>query len=90
MKTDEQVNKIFENCASKCIIYKDGYRDGVIDSTQNYWQNLRDQAALHAMQAMMSRDTGKDYPTHELNEKAIKQANDLILRLRNNPIPITQ
>lgn len=90
MKTDEQVNQIFENCNIKHIIYKDGYRDGVIDSTQNYWQNLRDQAAVHAMQAMMSRDTGKNYPVHELNEKSIRQANDLILRLRNNPIPITQ
>ena len=90
MKKDEQVNKILENYEHKHIIYKDGYRDGVIDSTQNYWQNLRDQAAVHAMQAMMSRDCGKNYPVHELNDKAIKQANDLILRLRNNPIPITQ
>lgn len=90
MKTEEQVNKIFENCNIKHIIYNDGYTDGVIESTQKYWQNLRDQAAVHFASSIMSRDTGKDYPIHELNEKAIKQANDLILRLRNNPIPITQ
>lgn len=82
MKKREDIERLFKN--EPWYAYKEGYNDGWGETEQRIWNNLRNHAAIAAMQGLLCAPSYKaDRGSIDmLTSDAVKIANRLIEKLK--------
>ena len=79
MKNRERIEELFKN--APWFAYKEGYNDGWAETENRIWNNLRNHAAVAAMQGLLIHDANGNSPD-TIASMALSFANALIKEIR--------